>query len=406
MAEVGVDTPVVILCGGRGTRLQEHTQSIPKPLVEIGGRPILWHVIQIYAAQGLRRFVLCHRLQGRADRGVRRGARRGPRASRSRCVDTGLDTPTGGRITLRRASALGDAAVLRHLRRRRGRHRPRRAAGASTATTAALATMTVVRPELQFGVAELDGDGRVARLPREAALRALDQRRLLLLRARRVRLPGADSSVLEREPLEGLAADGQLRAYRHDGLLGVHGHLQGRGRCSTTCGPQGDAPVEGCWAMTRSVFVTGAYGLLGAWLVKALLDARRPRRRAAARRRAALGAAARGHRGRAATSSHGDVTDAELVERALGEYEVDTVFHLAAQTIVGTAQPLAALDLRDQRPRHLDAARGLPAARRSQRVVVAASDKAYGAARRAALPRGLRAAAALPLRRRPRPRPT
>ncbi len=44
---------VVILCGGRGTRLQEHTQSIPKPLVEIGGRPILWHVMRIYAAQGL-----------------------------------------------------------------------------------------------------------------------------------------------------------------------------------------------------------------------------------------------------------------------------------------------------------------------------------------------------------------
>jgi len=49
---------VVILCGGRGTRLQEHTQSIPKPLVEIGGMPIVWHVIQIYAAHRLRRFLL------------------------------------------------------------------------------------------------------------------------------------------------------------------------------------------------------------------------------------------------------------------------------------------------------------------------------------------------------------
>jgi glucose-1-phosphate cytidylyltransferase len=50
---------VVILCGGRGTRLQEHTQAIPKPLVEIGGVPIVGHVIQIYAAHGLRRFMLC-----------------------------------------------------------------------------------------------------------------------------------------------------------------------------------------------------------------------------------------------------------------------------------------------------------------------------------------------------------
>ena len=51
-------TPVLILCGGRGTRLQEQTASIPKPLVEIGGLPIVWHVIQIYAAQGFREFVL------------------------------------------------------------------------------------------------------------------------------------------------------------------------------------------------------------------------------------------------------------------------------------------------------------------------------------------------------------
>jgi NDP-sugar pyrophosphorylase family protein len=55
---------VVILCGGRGTRLREHGQSLPKPLVEIGGEPIVWHVVRIYAAHGLRRFHLCTGYRG------------------------------------------------------------------------------------------------------------------------------------------------------------------------------------------------------------------------------------------------------------------------------------------------------------------------------------------------------
>ena len=57
-------SPVVILCGGRGTRLQEHTAEIPKPLVEIGGKPIVWHVIQLYAVQGFDRFLLATGYKG------------------------------------------------------------------------------------------------------------------------------------------------------------------------------------------------------------------------------------------------------------------------------------------------------------------------------------------------------
>src|SRR5213596_894002 len=99
------ELPVVILCGGRGMRLQERTQSIPKPLVEIGGRPIVWHVIQIYLAQGFRRFLLCMGYKGEL---VERfaAAERWPEGSEVACLDTGLDTPTGGRV-LQAARRLG-----------------------------------------------------------------------------------------------------------------------------------------------------------------------------------------------------------------------------------------------------------------------------------------------------------
>src|SRR3712207_2638254 len=99
--------PVVILCGGRGTRLQEHTRSIPKPLVEIGGRPIVWHVVQIYAAQGLRDFVLHTGYKGEMIEAFARETV-WPEGVSVRCVDTGPDTPTGGRIA--RARPLLDGA--------------------------------------------------------------------------------------------------------------------------------------------------------------------------------------------------------------------------------------------------------------------------------------------------------
>ena len=88
---------MAILCGGRGTRLQERTRSIPKPMVEIGGRPILWHVIQIYLAQGFDRFLL---LTGYRSEQIERfvAGQDWPSGTTIRCMETGLDTPTGGRV--------------------------------------------------------------------------------------------------------------------------------------------------------------------------------------------------------------------------------------------------------------------------------------------------------------------
>lgn len=129
----------------------------------------------------------------------------------------------------------------------------------------------------------------------------------------------------------------------------------------------------------RSVFVTGAYGLLGGWLVKALLERGA---RVTVLKRDAVGASALVLEGteRLVNAVHGDVCDARLLERALAEYEIDTVFHLAAQTIVGVANrgPLGTFETNIRGTwTILEACRR--AGGRVGRVVVASSDKAYGA---------------------------
>ncbi len=205
---------VAILCGGRGTRLQEHVPSIPKPLVEIGDKPILWHVINIYLAQGFRRFVL---LTGYRAESIEQFARdqTWPADTAIDCLQTGLDTPTGGRLR-RAAAALGDDPFCATY-----------ADGVADIDLAALlaehselgarATMTVVRPELPFGVAELSSDGLVrgfVEKPRSerwinGGFFCFEPSVLEILE---------DDSVLEREPLERLAAAGELRAFRHEGF--------------------------------------------------------------------------------------------------------------------------------------------------------------------------------------------
>jgi glucose-1-phosphate cytidylyltransferase len=209
-----MDEPVVILCGGRGTRLHEHTQTIPKPLVEIGGRPILWHVMSIYAEQGFRRFVLCLGHKGELiEEFVRNDGL--PDGLTIECVPTGEETPTGGRIA-RVADRLGHARFCAtyadgvadiDLAALLGFH----------AGHGALATMTVVKPQLQFGVARLDGDGLVQGFEEKPQFDGWINGGFFCFEHGALDYIDEDS-VLEREPLERLAADGQLRAFRHTGF--------------------------------------------------------------------------------------------------------------------------------------------------------------------------------------------
>jgi glucose-1-phosphate cytidylyltransferase len=206
--------PVVILCGGRGTRLRERTETVPKALVEIGGRPILWHVIGIYVAQGFERFLLATGYLGEVVEEFV-AAEAWPDGVTVECIDTGLDTPTGGRIAAL-ADRLGSGTFcatyadgvadidLDALLRFHADH-------------GGLATMTVVRPNLQWGVAELGEGGRVegfVEKPRSdhwinGGFFCFEPGALDYLDAK---------SVLEREPLRRLAADGQLHAHRHEGF--------------------------------------------------------------------------------------------------------------------------------------------------------------------------------------------
>jgi glucose-1-phosphate cytidylyltransferase len=228
---------VVILAGGLGSRLSEETELRPKPLVEIGGRPILWHILRHYARHGLREFVIALGYKGeaikryfleyralRSDLTVQLGSgdvrlHAGTEDEEDwtvHLVDTGLHTHTGGRVRrlaphVREGTFMvtyGDGVsdvdldALLRFHRAQGR----------------LATLTAVRPPARFGGLVFEGDRVAAFTEKPQIGEGWINGGFLVLEPGVFDYLTDDRTSLEADAIERLARDGQLAAYRHEGF--------------------------------------------------------------------------------------------------------------------------------------------------------------------------------------------
>jgi len=226
----------VILAGGLGTRISEETEHRPKPMVEVGGKPLLWHLLNLYAAAGFDEFVIAlgykqevvkeyfqsfwaHNNDLTIDlaTGAVEGSRDGA-AERRRVhlIDTGVDTKTGGRIKRLRdvigretfmctygdGLAAIDIADLVAFHRREGR----------------TATLTAVRPPARFGALEVEGTRVVTFQEKPQASEGWINGGFFVFEPDLFDRIDGDETMLEHEPLAALARDGQLSCYLHDGF--------------------------------------------------------------------------------------------------------------------------------------------------------------------------------------------
>lgn len=202
----------VILAGGQGTRLAEETDRKPKPMVEIGGQPILWHIMNIYAAGGMKEFIIALGYKGEEIKNYFSNSAR--KDWMVHFADTGLKTETGGR--LKRLKNLignetfmvtyGDGVANIDIRELLAFHRQHRK----------LATITAVRPPARFGSLELNGHTVSKYLEKPQTGEGWINGGFFVLEPKVLDYIAGDETLFEREPLERLAEDNQLAAYRHD----------------------------------------------------------------------------------------------------------------------------------------------------------------------------------------------
>jgi glucose-1-phosphate cytidylyltransferase len=228
----------VILCGGRGLRLGEHGAALPKALIEIGGRPVLWHLLKLYSHHGLNDFVLCLGYLGDAIKRyflehqwlyadftlemkpesdyLLHKHQANSEMWQITCAETGLDTNTGGRLK-RVQSYIGDDEEFcvtygdglsdLNLRELIAFHRAH----------GRLATLAAVNPRSQFGLLKLDEFGTVIEFQEKPVVEQWINGGFFVFN-RGVFDYLENDSVLERQPLERLARERQLIAYRHAGF--------------------------------------------------------------------------------------------------------------------------------------------------------------------------------------------
>jgi glucose-1-phosphate cytidylyltransferase len=227
----------VILAGGLGTRLSEETMLRPKPMIEIGGKPMLWHIMKMYSAHGVNDFVICCGYRGYVikeyfanyflhmsdvtfdlQRNSMEVHQRNAEPWRVTLVDTGDSTMTGGRI-LRVADYVKDEAAFCLTY----------GDGVSDVDLAALmafhrahglmATITATYPLGRFGTLELRDDLRVAAFQEKPkGDGGMINGGFFVLSPRVIDLIDGDATTWEREPMERLAEHGELKAYRHEGF--------------------------------------------------------------------------------------------------------------------------------------------------------------------------------------------
>lgn len=230
--------PVVILCGGKGTRIRDVADDVPKPMIRIGGQPILWHIMKGFAHHGFRRFVLCLGYKSwvikeyflnfalaHSDVTVCTGAARAARVHAGAALEdwevtlaeTGLETMTGGRLKRVRPyidadhflATYGDGVSDVDVGRLTAEHIKAGRTG----------TLTAVRPPSRFGELELRG-GEVAEFNEKPFVPRgrINGGYFVFRREFLDRMPERPDLVLEREPLIGLARERQLGAHLHDGF--------------------------------------------------------------------------------------------------------------------------------------------------------------------------------------------